>query len=94
MLKTVGGDDAEDTAPAEREAPVLTDIPGIDVISPAVQPEEKPADSPRFALRYSQPFGDRIILVFTDRQTGVQYITNDDLTGFSPLLDAEGRPLI
>ena len=44
-------------------------------------------------MEVRQPFGDRILLVFTDTKTGVQYVTNDDLCGFSPLLDAEGRPL-
>lgn len=95
MQKTVRG---EESAPPEpTEIPVLTDIPGIEVVSPAYPqetPRETAQDAPRFRLQYSQPFGDRIIMVFTDTQTGVQYITNDDLTGFSPLLDADGRPLI
>lgn len=99
MRKTVSGEDfpAEETA-APQEIPVLTEIPGIEVVSPAypqaeTSPEPAAADAPRFRLTGSQPFGDRILLVFTDTKTGVQYVTNDDLCGFSPLLDAEGRPL-
>ncbi len=96
MRKTVSGEEfpaAEAAAP--QEIPLLTEIPGIEVVSPAY-PQEAPApaaDTPRFRLTGSQPFGDRILLVFTDTKTGVQYVTNDDLCGFSPLLDAEGRPL-
>lgn len=96
MRKTVSGEEfpAAETA-APQEIPLLTEIPGIEVVSPAY-PQEAPApaaDTPRFRLTGSQPFGDRILLVFTDTKTGVQYVTNDDLCGFSPLLDAEGRPL-
>ena len=95
----VDGLDGEEFPAAEtavpQEIPPLTEIPGIEVVSPAY-PQEAPApaaDTPRFRLTGSQPFGDRILLVFTDTKTGVQYVTNDDLCGFSPLLDAEGRPL-
>ena len=89
MRKTVTG--AETDTPAAVESPAafpMTGIEGIDVVSPAF-----PQEMPRFRLLSSQPYGDRIILIFQDTQTGVQYITNDDLTGFSPLLNADGKPL-
>ncbi|MBQ5340189.1 MAG: xylan 1,4-beta-xylosidase [Oscillospiraceae bacterium] len=38
--------------------------------------------------------GDQNILIVADRETGVQYMTNEQFSGFSPLLDADGKPLI
>ena len=77
-----------------REIPELTEIEGIEVVSPAYEAAPPVQNTPRFRLSGSQPYGDRILLIFTDTETGVQYITNDELTGFSPLLDADGKPLI
>ena len=95
MRKTVRGEESPAPETQSPQAiPVLTEIPGIEIVSPAYPQETERQETPRFRLTGTQPFGDRILLIFTDTQTGVQYITNDELTGFSPLLDAEGKPLI
>ena len=51
-------------------------------------------DAPRFRLLDTFAVGDRNILIVADRETGVQYMTNEQFSGFSPLLDADGKPLI
>ena len=94
MRKTVAGEALqEEEISVPRRIPELTDIPGIEVVSPAYEPPAQ-QNTLRFRLSGTQPYGDRMILVFTDTETGVQYITNDELTGFSPLLSADGKPLI
>ena len=94
MRKTVRGEETPvPEITAQRGIPELTEIEGIEVVSPAYEPQPEPA-APRFRLTGTQPCGDRIILIFTDTETGVQYITNDELTGFSPLLNPDGKPLI
>ena len=95
MRKTIRGEEEPpQETPMPREIPELTEIEGIEVVSPAYEAAPPVQNTPRFRLSGSQPYGDRIILIFTDTETGVQYITNDELTGFSPLLDANGKPLI
>lgn len=51
--------------------------------------------SVRFTLKEQQWVGDKKIYVIVDTQTGVQYVTSDDAgSPLTPLIDAEGKPLI
>ena len=56
---------------------------------------ELPNEEGRFILTGRQAVGGMLIYTLTDRETGVSYITkpgND--CPLTPLLDADGRPLI
>ena len=56
---------------------------------------DKPDEKGRFVLTGRQAVGGMLICTLTDRETGVSYITkpgND--CPLTPLLDADGRPLI
>ncbi len=60
------------------------------------QPENiRNSPDARFILKEQQQVGAMILYVITDRETGVSYLTKPGNTcPFTPLLDADGRPLI
>lgn len=59
------------------------------------QDGDLPDEEGRFVLTDRQAVGGMLIYVLTDRETGVSYLTkpgND--CALTPLLDADGKPLI
>ena len=61
-------------------------------LAPA-EPETVPAEG-RMKLVGTYPVGTQTVQIIADTLTGVQYLTNAQLSGFSPLLDADGKPLL
>ena len=49
-------------------------------------------ETARFRLLNSYDVDGRTLLIVLDAETGIQYLTNAQFSGFSPLLDSEGRP--
>lgn len=52
------------------------------------------ADAARFRLLNSFDVDGSRLLIVLDAETGIQYLTNPQFSGFSPLLDSEGRPML
>ena len=52
------------------------------------------ASPARFRLLNSFDVDGRTLLIMLDADTGIQYLTNPQFSGFSPLLDRDGRPLL
>ncbi len=52
------------------------------------------ADAARFRLLNRYDVDGRTLLIVLDAETGIQYLTNPQFSGFSPLLDSEGRPML
>lgn len=48
----------------------------------------------RFRILERHDVGNMDIYIVVDEMTGVQYLTNTQLSGFSPLLDTAGKPLL
>ena len=48
----------------------------------------------RFRLLNSFDVDGKTLLIMLDADTGIQYLTNPQFSGFSPLLDRDGRPLL
>ena len=48
----------------------------------------------RFRLLNSFDVDGRTLLIVLDAETGIQYLTNQQFSGFSPLLDSEGKPML
>lgn len=48
----------------------------------------------RFRLLNRYDVDGRTLLIVLDAETGIQYLTNPQFSGFSPLLDSEGRPML
>ena len=62
-------------------------------------PETEPAQQSqngdaRFTVVERCAVGSGEIVVVADRTTGVQYLTNQDLSGFSPVIGQDGKPLL
>ena len=55
---------------------------------------DAPPDASRFRLLNSYDVDGRTLLIMLDAETGVQYMTNPQFSGFSPLLDRDGRPML
>ena len=53
-----------------------------------------PADSARFRLLNSFDVDGKKLLIVLDAETGIQYLTNPQFSGFSPLLDRDGKPML
>ena len=51
-------------------------------------------DPARFRLLGSYDVEDQKLLIVLDAETGIQYLTNPQFSGFSPLLDSGGRPML
>lgn len=51
-------------------------------------------DDARFRLLNSFDVDGGTLLIVLDAETGIQYLTNPQFSGFSPLLDSEGKPLL
>ena len=62
----------------------------------ALVPAEAESESAegRMKLVGAYPVGTHTVQIVADTLTGVQYLTNEQLSGFSPLLDADGKPLL
>ncbi|MBP0971747.1 MAG: hypothetical protein J5753_06875 [Oscillospiraceae bacterium] len=57
-------------------------------------PAEDLPDGTRMKCIGSFSVGTQIVQIIADTLTGVQYLTNEQCSGFSPLLDRDGRPLL
>ena len=63
--------------------------------APETEPAQQlPDGDARFTVVERCAVGSGEIVVVADRTTGVQYLTNQDLSGFSPVIGQDGKPLL
>ena len=80
---------------AEDLAEFAQTVDAAEQTNPAADAEAAaPADASRFRLLNSFDVDGKALLLVLDAETGIQYLTNPQFCGFSPLLDRDGRPLL